>query len=113
MGKGEESNGTQKWRQQEVLATKKPVRRIVVPGKPEAVQMFVNGLSIADIAAQTCNHRLRIEQVLREAIQGLAALKVPAPAEAVSTTPVTISDSHSVDIDRDGHVTEYERPVSV
>lgn len=63
-----------------MLNTTKPVRRIVVPGKPEAVHAFVNGKSIADIAADTCSHRLRIEQVIREAIQGLAALKVPGSA---------------------------------
>ena len=51
--------------------------RIVVPRKADAVNAFVAGKSIADIAQDTASHRLRVEQVIREAIIGLAALKVP------------------------------------
>ena len=50
------------------------MRRIVVPSKQAAVNAFVMGKSIAEIAQDTASHKLRIEQVLREALIGLAAL---------------------------------------
>lgn len=57
------------------------LRRIVVPTKPAVVEAFVAGKSLADIAADTCIHRLRAEQILREAIVGLAALTQPEPKD--------------------------------
>lgn len=38
---------------------------------------FVRGESVATIAARCACHKLRVEQVLREAIRGLAALRAP------------------------------------
>lgn len=57
-----------------MLTTPKPTRRIVVPRKDAVVQAFVAGKPVADIAVDTCIHRLRVEQVLREALVGLAEL---------------------------------------
>lgn len=49
-------------------------RRIVVPSKQAAVNAFVMGKSIAEIAQDSCINRLRAEQIVREALIGLAAL---------------------------------------
>lgn len=64
------------------------LRRIVVPTKVAVVEAFVAGKAITDIAQDTCIHKLRVEQVLREALIGLAALKVPQPV-APTTEPET------------------------
>lgn len=73
----------------------KEIRRIVVPGKQAAVNAFVMGKSIAEIAQDTASHKLRIEQVLREALIGLAAL-VKASSENPAVHP------QDPDIDGDG-----------
>ena len=65
-------------------------RRIVVPRKADAVNAFVAGKSISDIAQDTASHRLRVEQVIREAIIGLAALKVPSTETVESTEAQTV-----------------------
>lgn len=44
------------------------------PWKQAVVNDFLRGASVADIATQSACHKLRVEQVLREAIAGLATL---------------------------------------
>ena len=57
---------------------------------------FLRGESVADISTRCACHRLRVEQVIREAISGLAALKAPK-ARAVGTEPQKeTSDAESV-----------------
>lgn len=43
------------------------------PWKQAVVNDFLRGQSVATIAQQSFCHKLRVEQVLREAIKGLAA----------------------------------------
>lgn len=70
-------------------------RRIVVPNKAAAVNAFVAGKSIADIAHDTANHRLRVEQVIREALVGLASLNA-----SLATPPDAAVEAMQSEIDQ-------------
>lgn len=56
------------------------------PWKQAVVNDFLRGQSVSDIAQQSACHKLRVEQVLREAITGLAKLTAKPVEEPVCQT---------------------------